>query len=31
VGIAYLLWWPLLLAVTWMWLMPLVFRQHKEN
>jgi hypothetical protein len=31
VGIAYLVWWPLLLAVTWMWLMPLVLRQHKED
>lgn len=31
VGIAYLVWWPLLLAVTWMWLMPFAFRQHKED
>ena len=31
VGIAYLVWWPLLLAVTWMWLMPLAFRPHKND
>ena len=31
VGIAYLVWWPLLLAVTWMWLMPFAFRQHKQD
>lgn len=30
VGIAYLVWWPLLLAVTWMWLLPLVRRSQKE-
>jgi len=31
VGIAYLVWWPLLLAVTWMWLMPLALRQQKGD
>jgi hypothetical protein len=31
VGIAYLVWWPLLLAVTWMWLMPLVLRPRREG
>ena len=31
VGIAYLAWWPLLLAVTWMWLMPLALGQQKQD
>jgi hypothetical protein len=31
VGIAYLVWWPLLLAATWMWLMPLVLRPRREG
>jgi hypothetical protein len=30
VGIAYLVWWPLLLAVTWMWFLPIVQRSQKE-
>lgn len=30
VGIAYLVWWPLLLAVTWMWLVPFLPRSQAE-
>ena len=30
VAIAYLVWWPLLLAVTWMWLIPLVQRSSSD-
>ncbi len=30
VGIAYLVWWPLLLAVTWMWVLPFVQRSQRE-
>jgi hypothetical protein len=30
VGIAYLVWWPLLFAVTWMWFLPVVQRSQKE-
>ena len=30
VGIAYLVWWPLLLAVTWRWFLPFIQRSQKE-
>jgi hypothetical protein len=29
VGIAYLVWWPLLLAVTWRWFLPFILRQKE--
>jgi hypothetical protein len=30
IAIAYLVWWPLLLAATWLWLMPLVQRSPSD-
>lgn len=29
-GIAYLIWWPLLAAVTWMWFFPLLQRSQSD-
>ncbi len=31
VAIAYLTWWPLLLALTWRWIAPLAPRKRKDD
>jgi hypothetical protein len=30
IAIAYLTWWPLLLALTWQWIAPFVYRAAKD-
>jgi hypothetical protein len=30
VGIAYLVWWPLLIAVTWLWIVPFMPRSPSD-
>jgi hypothetical protein len=30
IAIAYLTWWPLLLALTWQWIAPFVYRAPKD-
>lgn len=30
VGIAYLVWWPLLIAVTWLWIVPFMARSRTD-